>query len=862
MAGLIRGNRVNLPGVTIGGGDGIGEEYIGTVGPTGPTGPSGGPTGPTGPPGQCLQCSTGEMGVGVGVKGDTGPQGLQGVKGDTGPQGLQGAAGIGVKGDTGSTGPQGLQGFQGATGPQGVKGDTGPAGSSSSIDLSTYVSKSNNSIINGTLTTTGFIKSGATSVGTKGFLISDGTVDTNVYLTNTNATNTYLQKIGGTLSGMLDMGSNKITSSYTPLNNVDLTNKTYVDGLHNISVFNNNNLTTIDTQTNVWNITTVTNGNTLSYAYNTGTGYLELVGTIVPYVYNLTYNMSTNEIISGLLQCNSTIDNTINYYSDHSINPNQIKGIIMTNFMATNTNRLGYPSDITVQSSYIRRVEVLYYIYLDAYDSKYYYDNITVSKTQRNYNYYIQLPSVSSLITALNTKYPGTLPSYIDFTIKLSSNSPQLILNTTGYNLSPGTNAKLIVQPGNNATFRIIFSSNSATVMQIDSTYHGTNCRFNNAYTIDNSVGFLVDNTINGTTSAYTSGATIYPTITPSTRLKYFTINSASLINGLIYVKDVTGPLIITPPPSGILIYNPNATEDTFLTTDYTQYYIVEKTIVLNVAVLKRLGTSSEINSFWNSGDFNGLPSCSISILNNKFELRLPSVGDLINALNTKYGMLPTYIDFTICVANNMPQIFISPTGYKTSPGTELLPIAQGSSESYRITFGIDGTSGTLSQITNPGATDTFIFGGYITTANPQRLSANGSHNTVMLTPTSTDTTCLLGMYRAKRSGYVTGVRFQLQSATTQTITVTIRNGKYNTASTNTLTCKAFDVVGSNNTYNSPVLPYANTRLYNAAGTSYSISDNTPTYVDFNTIDNNLQVIVDSTGSNYYAVVWVDVIYT
>ena len=51
MAGLIRGNRVNLPGVTIGGSDiGNGEEFLGTIGPTGPSGVDGS-TGPTGPSG-------------------------------------------------------------------------------------------------------------------------------------------------------------------------------------------------------------------------------------------------------------------------------------------------------------------------------------------------------------------------------------------------------------------------------------------------------------------------------------------------------------------------------------------------------------------------------------------------------------------------------------------------------------------------------------------------------------------------------------------------------------------------------------------------------------------------------------------
>ncbi len=48
------------------------------------------------------------------IRGQTGPQGVQGFQGSTGPQGVQGFQG--------TTGPQGVQGFQGATGPQGING--------------------------------------------------------------------------------------------------------------------------------------------------------------------------------------------------------------------------------------------------------------------------------------------------------------------------------------------------------------------------------------------------------------------------------------------------------------------------------------------------------------------------------------------------------------------------------------------------------------------------------------------------------------------------------------------------------------------------------------------------------------------
>ncbi|CAK2421962.1 Collagen triple helix repeat protein [Vibrio crassostreae] len=103
----------------------------GETGATGEIGPQGlqGETGAQGPKGdigpQGLQGETGAQGP----KGDIGPQGLQGAtgaqgpKGGTGPQGLQGATG--AQGSKGDTGPQGLQG---ATGAQGPKGDTGPQG--------------------------------------------------------------------------------------------------------------------------------------------------------------------------------------------------------------------------------------------------------------------------------------------------------------------------------------------------------------------------------------------------------------------------------------------------------------------------------------------------------------------------------------------------------------------------------------------------------------------------------------------------------------------------------------------------------------------------------------------------------------
>jgi len=65
-----------------------------------------------------------------GVKGATGPQGIQGLPGATGPQGIQG-----LPGATGPQGPQGIQGLPGATGPQGIQGERGLPGGFSIVDI-------------------------------------------------------------------------------------------------------------------------------------------------------------------------------------------------------------------------------------------------------------------------------------------------------------------------------------------------------------------------------------------------------------------------------------------------------------------------------------------------------------------------------------------------------------------------------------------------------------------------------------------------------------------------------------------------------------------------------------------------------
>src|SRR6056300_1430399 len=49
--------------------------------------------------------------------------------------------------------------------------------------------------------------------------------------TQNYVTTNFLGLSGGTMSGAIDMGSSKITTTYTPTDNADLTTKTYVDGI-------------------------------------------------------------------------------------------------------------------------------------------------------------------------------------------------------------------------------------------------------------------------------------------------------------------------------------------------------------------------------------------------------------------------------------------------------------------------------------------------------------------------------------------------------------------------------------------------------------------------------------------------------
>ena len=73
--------------------------------------------------------------------------------------------------------------------------------------------------------------SGAIAMGTNKITgLGDPTANQDA-ATKKYTTDTFLPLAGGTLTGAIDMGSQKITTTYTPSNGPDLTTKTYVDGL-------------------------------------------------------------------------------------------------------------------------------------------------------------------------------------------------------------------------------------------------------------------------------------------------------------------------------------------------------------------------------------------------------------------------------------------------------------------------------------------------------------------------------------------------------------------------------------------------------------------------------------------------------
>ena len=73
--------------------------------------------------------------------------------------------------------------------------------------------------------------SGAIAMGTNKITGLGDPVANQDAATKNYADSTFLGLSGGTMTGAIDMGSSKITTTYTPTNNADLTTKTYVDSI-------------------------------------------------------------------------------------------------------------------------------------------------------------------------------------------------------------------------------------------------------------------------------------------------------------------------------------------------------------------------------------------------------------------------------------------------------------------------------------------------------------------------------------------------------------------------------------------------------------------------------------------------------
>ena len=163
-----------------------------------------------------------------GDKGDTGPRGLKGDKGDTGLKGPKGDKGdTGLKGPKGEKGDTGLKGPKGDTGPRGLKGekgDTGPRGPKGDTSSTLPTVNQNLDMQNFKIEKLGN-PTNTTDAVNKGY------VDSNAGINQATADGLYLQKSGGTLTGELDMGDNKITNVGSPASDSDVTTKKWTVGL-------------------------------------------------------------------------------------------------------------------------------------------------------------------------------------------------------------------------------------------------------------------------------------------------------------------------------------------------------------------------------------------------------------------------------------------------------------------------------------------------------------------------------------------------------------------------------------------------------------------------------------------------------
>ena len=194
----------------------------GDTGPQGPQGPAG-PQGLQGPAG--LQGPQRQTGL-KGHKGDTGPRGPKGDKGDPGPKGDKGDPGLGglrgLQGPPGLTGPRGRKGDKGDTGSKGDKGDLGQQGPEGPQGLQGPEEDKGDVGFDGPRGLQGM----QDLTGPRG---RKGDKDDKGDKGDKGDTGAGFTTSGVTMSGNIDISTNKVTDLGTPTNNANAAMKKYVD---------------------------------------------------------------------------------------------------------------------------------------------------------------------------------------------------------------------------------------------------------------------------------------------------------------------------------------------------------------------------------------------------------------------------------------------------------------------------------------------------------------------------------------------------------------------------------------------------------------------------------------------------------
>lgn len=157
--------------------------------------------------------NTGTPSVDVSYTGGVLSFAFRNLKGETGPQGVQG-----IQGETGATGPQGIQGETGATGPQGIQGPVGPAGVDScvvTVDDTSGTPTATVSLVNGVLTIAFTGIKGAQ--GNSGYQGAAGELQVVNNLTDGGATAALSAEMGKVLDGKVNQLRQEVTADVSQL---------------------------------------------------------------------------------------------------------------------------------------------------------------------------------------------------------------------------------------------------------------------------------------------------------------------------------------------------------------------------------------------------------------------------------------------------------------------------------------------------------------------------------------------------------------------------------------------------------------------------------------------------------------------